>query len=268
MMIDGRGRLGPSRILVLVVVGCVTPFVSRARGQDRPRLGRLEYANPDTIVDLGVGLWAWPIPMDYDGDGDFDLVVSCPDKPSNGTYFFENTGRHDPRSDRAAACVFEPGVKIASGYTNILPSYQEQMRRPGISSESWESAFDGDGGPLVLLPEQVLSNFRTEQDSRVWPLGIAMSDISQAKRLRHRLWKLADLDADGHMDLVVGVESWDDYGWDDGYDESGEWLKGKLHGWVYWVRNTGTLDEPRWSDPIQLRAGEQPIDTFGIPLPI
>ena len=29
--------------------------------------------------------------MDYDGDGDYDLLVSCPDKPYNGTFFFENT---------------------------------------------------------------------------------------------------------------------------------------------------------------------------------
>ena len=55
-------------------------------------LKRLAYNNPGLVVDLGVGLWAWPLPMDYDGDGDLDLVVSCPDKPYNGTYFFENPG--------------------------------------------------------------------------------------------------------------------------------------------------------------------------------
>ena len=50
----------------------------------------LPYNNPGLAVDLGVGLWAWPLPCDADGDGDFDLVVSCPDKPSNGIYVFEN----------------------------------------------------------------------------------------------------------------------------------------------------------------------------------
>ncbi|MEZ5431658.1 MAG: hypothetical protein R3F31_10875 [Verrucomicrobiales bacterium] len=50
-------------------------------------LERLPYNHPGLTVDLGVGLWAWPLPMDYDGDGDLDLVVSCPDKPYNGTYF-------------------------------------------------------------------------------------------------------------------------------------------------------------------------------------
>ena len=51
---------------------------------------RISYNNSGLKVDLGVGLWAWPLPMDYDEDGDFDLVVTCPDKPYNGTYFFEN----------------------------------------------------------------------------------------------------------------------------------------------------------------------------------
>ena len=68
---------------------CVLLFTEIATAEHD--LHRLKYNNPDLIVDLGVGLWAWPLPMDYDQDGDLDLVVSCPDKPYNGTYFFENT---------------------------------------------------------------------------------------------------------------------------------------------------------------------------------
>ena len=51
---------------------------------------RLKYNNPGLEVDLHVGLWAWPIPVDYDKDGDMDLLVSCPDVPYAGIYFFEN----------------------------------------------------------------------------------------------------------------------------------------------------------------------------------
>ena len=51
---------------------------------------QLKYNNPGLTVDLGVGLWAWPVPCDADGDGDFDLIVSCPDTPSNGIWLFEN----------------------------------------------------------------------------------------------------------------------------------------------------------------------------------
>lgn len=233
--------------------------------QEPAALERLRYADPQVTVDLGVGLWAWPIPLDFDLDGDFDLLVSCPDKPSNGTYFFENTGRASELDP--AMPIFEPGVRIACGFTNILPSYFDQLSPIETDLSTWGSQLANDSGPLLLVPEKAFTNFRAERDARSWDLGIKMAEIHQANRLRHRLWKLADLDADGHLDLVVGVEEWDDYGWDDGYDSEGNWLKEKLHGWVYWIRNTGSLDRPQWQTPVQLLAGDDPIDTFGIPTP-
>src|SRR5688572_30979847 len=77
----------------------------------------LKYNHPGLVVDLGVGLWAWPLPMDYDGDGDYDLLVSCPDKPYNGTYFFEN------KEGRAKMPVFEPAVRIGPGRDNVRVSF-------------------------------------------------------------------------------------------------------------------------------------------------
>ena len=71
--------------MALVGFGCLLSLP--VRGSE---LQRLQYNHPNLVVDLGVGLWAWPMPMDFDKDGDFDLVVVCPDKPFNGTYFFEN----------------------------------------------------------------------------------------------------------------------------------------------------------------------------------
>src|SRR3954469_12057072 len=80
-------------------------------------MDRLKYNNPGLVVDLSVGLWAWPLPIDFDGDGDLDLVVSCPDKPYNGAWFFENpgTGGKIP--------VFKPGKRISKGATNARISY-------------------------------------------------------------------------------------------------------------------------------------------------
>ena len=72
---------------MLRIPGFLFIFVTAAAGDP---LSRLPYKHPGLAVDLGVGLWAWPIPCDADGDGDYDLLVSCPDKPSNGVYFFEN----------------------------------------------------------------------------------------------------------------------------------------------------------------------------------
>ena len=53
---------------------------------------RLKQNNPDLAVNLGVGLWGMPIPVDYDGDGLMDILMTCPDTPYRGIYFFKNIG--------------------------------------------------------------------------------------------------------------------------------------------------------------------------------
>jgi hypothetical protein len=100
-------------------------------------LERLKYNHPGLVVDLGVGLWAWPLPMDFDGDGDVDLVVNCPDQPSNGIYVFENA-----TGDTAlgAMPVFKPGKRISKGAQNVQVSYV-------------------DGKPLVMTPKTVHPDF-------------------------------------------------------------------------------------------------------------
>jgi hypothetical protein len=61
----------------------------------------LYYNNPGLVVDLAVGLWAGPLPMDFNGDGNLDIVVSCPDKPYNGLYVFENVSARACRTRRS-----------------------------------------------------------------------------------------------------------------------------------------------------------------------
>ena len=80
----------------------------------------LRYNNPGLTVDLGVGLWGIPLPVDYDGDGLKDLLVSCPDRPYKGLYFFKNIGT--PRHPRFAAAerISEKGTV---SYTHLtLPT--------------------------------------------------------------------------------------------------------------------------------------------------
>src|SRR3954470_12610926 len=83
-------------------------------------LTRLKYNNPGLVVDLAVGLWAFPLPMDFDGDGDLDLVVSCPDKPSNGLYVFENTTGDTAKNKFP---VFKAGRRIGKGVQFAQISY-------------------------------------------------------------------------------------------------------------------------------------------------
>src|SRR6478752_9574275 len=89
-------------------------------------LERLPYNNPGLVVDLGVGLWAWPVPCDADGDGDFDLIVSCPDKPSNGVWLFENAEGDTARNKFP---VFKPARRLSSTVHYVLPSYAEGSLR-------------------------------------------------------------------------------------------------------------------------------------------
>jgi predicted neuraminidase len=74
------------------------------------------------------------------------------------------------------------------------------------------------------------------------------------------------------LDLVVAVEDWSDYGWDDGWNERGEWTHGPLHGWIYVLRGlpAGTdtaAGEPAYGPPEFLEAGGRRLEVFGCPSP-
>src|SRR6187200_425100 len=68
-------------------------------------LPRVSFNNPSLITDLGVGLWGWPLPMEFNGDGLMDLVVVCTGVPSNGIWYFENSGQIEPATNLP---VFKP----------------------------------------------------------------------------------------------------------------------------------------------------------------
>ena len=56
------------------------------------KLHKLEYNNPDLLVDLDVGFKSVPMPMDFDGDGDYDLLISeSGGYVEAGVFYFENT---------------------------------------------------------------------------------------------------------------------------------------------------------------------------------
>ncbi len=227
-----------------VLFGCLAALLvavspaGMARAADGGGLERLKYNHPGLVVDLGVGLWAWPLPMDYDQDGDLDLVVTCPDKPYNGTYFFENPGGSEKMP------VFRPGVRIADGPRNAQISYV-------------------DGQPQVLTPGAWHQDFRRQQFTQ--PLKLDVPRFPG--KIRANQWKLVDYDGDGLLDLVVGIGDWSDYGWDDAFDERGVWTNGPLHGYVYLLRNTGGNERPRFGDAERIEAAGKPVDVFGMPSP-
>ncbi len=207
------------------------------------KLKPLKYNNPGLVVDLGVGLWAWPMPMDYDGDGDLDLLVACPDKPSNGVYFFENPS-NDPK---VKTPVFLPGKRVGPAGHNMQVSYVGGTPRVLKENKWLVEAMKGD----------------LETSVNVYP-----NPKFHEGKTRGRMWRFVDYDADGDQDLVVGVGDWSDYGWDHAYDSQGRWQNGPLHGYVYLIENLGDQKKARYSNqPRRIQAAGGDIDVYGWPSP-
>lgn len=224
-------------LLCVVSLGCASLGGAAAGGE----LERLKFQHPGLVVDLGAGLWAFPIPVDFDGDGDHDLVVVAPDRPYNGTYVFEN-----PAGPNEKFPIFKAPRRISAGMTNVSPSYVEGTLR-------------------VLSPGKEYPAFLDSGLSDPKPLGLPAN--LHPHKVRHNQWKYVDVDGDGRLDLVVGVEDWTDYGWDDAFDETGKWTNGPLRGFVYWLRNRSDSATPDYDEPRKVEAEGKPIDTFGLPSP-
>ncbi len=197
---------------------------------------RIKYNNPELqSVDLGVGLWAWPFSVDYDNDGDLDLLVNCPDKPFNGLWLFENTtGGKNP--------VLKSPVKLAESQRNlqIFP---------------WKGRYIATT-PGVAYPD-FLASYYQNQDT------LFKEDFYKSilKKPRFNLWRYVDYENDGDLDIVIAIDDWTDYGWDNAFNEKGVWTNGPLHGTVYLIEQTksGVFENPK-----QIIAGGKPIDNFSI----
>ncbi|SHJ29992.1 FG-GAP repeat domain-containing protein [Pseudozobellia thermophila] len=231
-----------SRPLALLSTCLVLLYIAKTRSggsavQKTPRFERLPYNNPGLQVDLGVGLWASPLPMDYDGDGDMDLLVSCNDVPFNGLFFFENTGG-------GPFPVFEPPVRVSDPIRHIQVSYV-------------------DGEPRFLEPGKEFLDFKKEFTQRPDSLFDSKAFDKLHNKIRFNQWKYVDYENDGDLDIVVGIQDGEDYGWDNAFNDKGEWTNGPLHGYVYLIENVnGTY---RLRDKIE--AGGAPIDVYGAPSP-
>lgn len=204
-------------------------------------LERLEYRRPELAVDLGVGLWAWPLPLDFDRDGDLDLVVSCPDVPSNGTYLFENPDGDVPLP------VFKPARRIGPGHANLQVSPL--------------------GDDRVLLPGRELTDFRDKLFSEPVEISLPARVHPEGRKTRANQWRYADWERDGDLDIVVGIGDWTEYGWDDAFDSDGRWTRGPLHGYVYLIENRGIAGRADYEPAVRIEAGGRPIDTYGMPSP-
>lgn len=234
-------KLCLSLIPSLILWSCKSDAPVEASNQEG--LQRLRYNNPGLIVELGVGLCSLPMPVDYNKDGLVDLVVTAgQDVPDGHTYFFENTGEKENGID-----IFKPPVRIGPKHEYYTPSYVNGKLR-------------------VLAYNREHDLYDLEQSWEIYP---APSIHPSSGRVRANQWSYVDFDGDEVQDLIVGVGDWVDYGWDDAFDENGNWTAGPLHGYVYLIRNTGTDSLPSYQDPELVKTNDgKPIDVYGRPSPI
>ena len=188
---------------------------------------------------LGVGLWGIPLPYDYDSDGVKDLLVSCPDTPYKGLYLFLNKGSKEKP-------FFSKAIRISSeGKNNIRLS-----ESGGISCVL---------SPGKEYPDFFYAPYETEES--ITYEGEQFGDI--LKRTRSHMWNCIDWDSDSDLDIIAGIDTWSDYGWDNAFDSLGRWKNGPLHGYVYLLENqNGT-----YVNAGRIQAGGEDIDVYGAPCP-
>ena len=227
-------------------------------------LPRLAHNNPGTLVDLGVGLWAWPLPMDYNGDGLMDLVVVCTDKPYNGTWFFENSGQIDAQLKLP---IFKPAVLIGKSAPSVGISYV--TGKPIVTATA--SAKPA-GSEIYSFRGNTFPHFLQSQFEQPLKLAVPEKIHAEPGNIRQNQWQLVDFDGDGALDVSLGIDFWGDFGPLNGgegaFDAQGNWTRGKLRGYVYILRNTGTTAQPSYAAPVRLQAGGKDVDPYGMPSPM
>lgn len=225
-------------------------------------LPRLAYNNPGTLVDLGMELWASPLPMDHNHDGLMDLVVVCVDKPSNGTWYFENSGQVDAQLKLP---IFKPAVLIGKSAPSTAVSYVTGV--PIVTA-----AASVKRGDIYAFRADMYPDFLHTQFARPSRLAVPEQIHREPGNISKNQWKLVDYDGDGALDVSVGIDFWGDFGLLQGgaeaFDPKGEWTRGTLHGYVYVLRNTGTTEQPAYATPFRLQAGGRDVDPYGMPSPM
>lgn len=223
---------------VLILLSCIASILELSAQIKQDNLNniiRLQYKNPKLQVDLAVGLWASPLPMDYDNDGDIDLIISCTDVPFNGTYLFENSS-----GATNANIIFKKPVKIGQGMKDISISYVN-------------------GRPRILGPGIEYKNFCDSVYNNPVDIFNVEEILALHPRKRFSQWKYVDYENDGDLDLIVGIDDWSDYGWDNAFNIKGQWTNGVLHGYIYLLKN----EKGKYLFNGKLMANDKPIDVYG-----
>jgi hypothetical protein len=231
------------------------------------------------LSGFDIGSESSPALGDLDGDGDLDLLVGNKLEPSDnrlaGLYLYTNTGSRTAPAFRAAGNLpvgsgfhFAPALVDLDGdgdldlvlgnWHDALQYYRNDGTRKAANFVLADSALvkitrgshttpsfgdlDGDGDFDLLVGEASGAiNYYRNDGTRTAPKFVLVSDEWEGIRAgRRSVPRLADLDGDGDLDLVIGNEA----GQPLVYRNTGTKQLAKF------VLEAGTVDWPAFSAPI------------------
>lgn len=237
-------KLAFQMVLLLGVISCGIEEQENIPNQYEGKgLVKLEYNNPDLLVDLDAGFKAVPMPMDFDGDGDYDLLVSesgC--YAESGIFYFENI------SGNVEMPTFRRGMKV---------SYER--RRLGDDGSNFEVS-EVDGDIHVLTPDRVKDRLMIYNDvpENVFWAGntVQLPDggYDYLHNYKSTQWKMLDFDGDGIKDLVASAQSYQPkryYGRVAKLEKS-DWPHKSKKNQLIFLKNKGTNDNPVYENPVSI----------------
>ena len=94
-------------------------------------------------------------------------------------------------------------IKIAKGTKNIQISYPNNQPSATVGNNEFKDFVNTQfqNGKLILDADSLENTLES---------------------IRFKQWKWVDYEGDGDMAIIVGMDSWGEYGWDNAYDEKGK----------------------------------------------
>ena len=197
-------------------------------------LHKLEYNNPNLLVDLDVGFKGVPMPMDFDGDGDIDLLISeSGSYAESGIYYFENI------SGNVEMPVFRYGMRVSTeryrlGYDGAC------FETSNVNGHIHVLTPDKNGEKLLIYKDVPQNVFWDDNEIELNEDGLALLQNN-----KYSYWKILDFDNDGIYDLLCSANE------------------------IVFLKNIGSNEKPEYNSPIILNSiGGKSLGSFAYRSPL
>jgi len=221
---------------------CSSALAGNPKTAAEPQPAPLTYNNPGLIVDLGVGLWAYPVPV-TDANGNDIWMVGSGGQSGKGLFKFVPTG-----TTPEGIPIFTPGEQLFS-----------------LSRDQYEtlSANVFAGKIMLTVQNSRWPDFKPVKQKLKWEPLVYKPDFPFSIPARNQ-WYSLDYDKDGILDLIVVTnENLNEYRLGE-FDKEGHWLGAMMQSRIYWVKNLGSNESPKFAEPaIPLRAAGEIITRIG-----